>query len=105
MIQPQALSLGTAWLAVALIFGFGWLRGGNGSWRWKQDHTRLHPDSPLFGLISFASGVQVFNYLYRALDFHAGSDSQRVFGWYMTSVPMIATFIAVAIIRRPWGKH
>jgi hypothetical protein len=104
-MQFEALSLGTAWLAVALIFGFGWLRGGNGSWRWTQDRTRLLPDSPLFGLISFASAVQAFYYLYRAFDFHVGSDPQRVFGWYMTSVPLIATFVAVAIIRRPWGKH
>jgi CHASE2 domain-containing sensor protein len=94
MWQPVALC--AAWAGLAVVFGWAWLRGGNGAWRWR---SRVHdPNAPLFGLIAVAclTGVGWYAYL---IGHRPPSSSTVALYRVVREVPLLGVFLTVALVR------
>jgi hypothetical protein len=98
MMDCGALAIGTAWLVLAALFGYGWLRGGNGAWRWRQHRDAYSSNAPLFGMMALVFLIQGFFFLAILLGTHWDRTDSRL----IQTVPLLTLFALVAVLRRPW---
>ena len=109
----SALAIAAAWASLAGVFGFGWLRCGNGHWRWAWLRRLAHwqegdpipdpsPNAPLFGLIALGCLLSTVRFAYLTAG-TAALTQGRFLNRMLGELPWILLFVAVAVIRKPWG--
>jgi hypothetical protein len=108
----SAALIALAWTALTLTFLYGWLRSGNGHWRWKWLQHLTHrisvteevnANAPIYGLIALACACSAVLYTILTFTRIAPSAAAMFLSRGLGQAPLILTFIAVAIIRRPWS--
>jgi len=101
MNDPGAIILAVVWAVVACAFGWGWLHGGNGRWRWQQRWHDRTVNSSIYGLIALAALFGVAWYVYVTV---LGNTPTRSVWSYrlIREVPLLGVFAAVAAILKPW---
>lgn len=103
MKDPAALALITWWAALAAAFSIGWLRCGNGHWRWRQATEPCAANAPLFGIIALACITSLAWYTFVA-EWNLPATG-RIWAYRgLREIPLLGVFTAVALIRRPWQK-
>jgi hypothetical protein len=111
-MDVSAFLIMLAWAGLAGVFGYGWLRCGNGHWRWSwlrtltrrfSASTEMSPNAPIYGLIAvgcLSSTVLYFIIAFKLLALGMGTAYlNRTLG----ELVMILVFVGVAVIRKPWG--
>lgn len=96
------LILSFDWLVLAAVFGWGWLRGGNGAWRWLGKDHPTNPNTPLFGAMSFVFLISFGWMLYSATYHGALGAPGRINNRLYHELPLHVLFWLIAAVRRPW---
>ena len=98
----SGLLIASLWTGLFAVFGFGWLRCGNGHWRWRKTGKECTPNAPIYGMLALACGCSAVLFWTLGIAHIGPSWVARYMNRTLGELPMILTLAAVAFIRRPW---
>jgi drug/metabolite transporter (DMT)-like permease len=98
----SACVVAAAWTGLTAVFGIGWMRCGNGHWRWRKNGTPCAPNAPIYGLLALACGCSAVLFWTLGFTHIAPSTVAQYMNRTLGEAPLILALAAVAMIRRPW---
>lgn len=98
----SAFLVASCWTALAAVYGWGWLRCGNGHWRWRAAGKAPTENAPIYGLLALACGCSALLFWWLAVGQVGPSWVARFLNRTLGEMPLILALTAVAAIRRPW---
>jgi hypothetical protein len=109
----SAYLVAVAWTGLFGVFGYGWLRCGNGHWRWRwlrrcagwdepQPLPDPSPNSPIYGLLALATLFSAALFWILGGASIGPSSVARYMNRTLGEAPLILALTGVAVIRKPW---